>query len=270
MRIMERFGISREEGYTVSALILERLAAGPLARPAINAAVRPKVSKRVRNWMDKVWSILRIPFAEGLVCYGPEENNQVTFVRSDHWLPRAEPVPESAAQIALLRKYLGAYGPANVHDFSHWAGLPMSVSRKTFSDLKEELCEVSVSGEPCAILQEDLPLLTLRNIDRDSVRLLPLFDPYLLAHAEKYHLVEQLHYKRVYRNQGWISAVILRDGKIAGTWSYVIEGKKIVVQITPFKRLPTSIRKLLEFEAATLSAFLGKEVEMQYLSLATT
>jgi hypothetical protein len=218
--------------------------------------------------MDQVWSILRIPFAEGLVCYGPEEGNQVTFVRSDQWLPKSKPVPETAAQLALLRKYLRAYGPANVHDFSHWAGLPITVSRKTFADLKDELREITVSGDPCAILQEDFALLTRRKVDRDSVRLLPLFDPYLLAHAEKHHLVEKLHYKRVYRNQGWISAVILIDGKIAGTWSYAIEGKKIVVQATPFKKLPKSTCSLLDLEAASLSSFVGKELEMQHLTVA--
>jgi uncharacterized protein YcaQ len=268
LRIMLKFDITPQEGDAVTALILDTLAAGPLARPAINAAIRPQVSKRVRNWMDQVWSILRIPFAEGLVCYGPEEGNQVTFVRSDQWLPKSKPVPETAAQLALLRKYLRAYGPANVHDFSHWAGLPMTVSRKTFADLKDELREITVSGDPCAILQEDFALLTRRKVDRDSVRLLPLFDPYLLAHAEKHHLVEELHYKRVYRNQGWISAVILIDGKIGGTWSYAIEGKKIIVQITPFKKLPKSTRSLLELEAASLSSFVGKELEMQHLSLA--
>jgi hypothetical protein len=268
LRIMAKFSIDREEGNAVSALIVDCLAAGPLARPAINAAVRPQVSKRVRSWMDKVWSILRIPFAEGLVCYGPEEKNQVTFVRADQWLPKAKPIPENAAQLALLRKYLQGYGPANVHDFSHWAGIPMEVSRRTFADLKHELCEVSVSGEPCSILHEDLPFLTRRDVERDSVRLLPLFDPYLLAHAEKHHLVEKLHYKRVYRNQGWISAVILIDGKIAGTWSYVIEGKKVVVQITPFNKLTTATRKLLAEEAASLSVFVGKEVELQYLTVA--
>ena len=269
LRIMAKFGIDRNEGEALTSLILDTLAAGPLARPAINAAVRPQVSKRVRNWMDQVWSILRIPFAEGLVCYGPEEKNQVTFVRSDQWLPKAKTIPESTAQLLLLRKYLHAYGPANVHDFAHWAGIPMTVSRRTFADLQPELCEVSVAGEPCAILQEDLPFLTRSSVPPASVRLLPLFDPYLLAHAEKHHLVEEMHYKRVYRNQGWISAVVLIDGRIAGTWAYEIQGKKIVLQITSFKKLQNLNRKLLEREAASVSSFLGKEFETQYLAAAT-
>ena len=37
-------------------------------------------------------------------------------------------------------------------------------------------------------------------------------DPYLLAHRDKDHLLSAEHYKRVYRNQGWISPVVLIDG----------------------------------------------------------
>jgi hypothetical protein len=94
--------------------------------------------------------------------------------------------------------------------------------------------------------------------------LLPLFDPYLLAHAEKHHLVESLHYKRVYRNQGWISAVVLINGRIGGTWSYWSEGKKVAVEMKPFKKLQSSTRKSIELEVASLSSFFIKEVEIRY------
>ncbi len=44
------------------------------------------------------------------------------------------------------------------------------------------------------------------------------FDPFLLAHATKGHLVERKYYKRVYRPQGWISPVVMRGGTIVGVW----------------------------------------------------
>jgi hypothetical protein len=51
------------------------------------------------------------------------------------------------------------------------------------------------------------------------VRLLPAFDAFLLAHATKDHIVDPRFYKRVYRNQGWISPVVLVGGRIAAVWS---------------------------------------------------
>ena len=62
--------------------------------------------------MEKVWSILRVPVAQGLVCYGPGEGNEVKFIRVDQWLPKLEPVSERDAQCALFRNYLrGMAGP---------------------------------------------------------------------------------------------------------------------------------------------------------------
>jgi len=121
MRVMERCGISRDESEAILASIMEILSAGPLSRPAIVAAIRPKASKRVRFWMENSWSLVRLPVAEGLVCYGRGEGNAIVFIRTDHWLPnlKLELMPPTQAQCALLRKYLRAYGPATLADFAH-------------------------------------------------------------------------------------------------------------------------------------------------------
>src|SRR5437764_10498489 len=42
LRVMARFGISREEAESITPLIMDSLTAGPLRRAAIAAAVRPK------------------------------------------------------------------------------------------------------------------------------------------------------------------------------------------------------------------------------------
>src|SRR5271167_5207297 len=42
MRVMERCGITRAESEALIPLIMETLSAGPLSRPAIAAAIRPK------------------------------------------------------------------------------------------------------------------------------------------------------------------------------------------------------------------------------------
>src|SRR5580698_5640100 len=127
MRVMERCRITRDESEALIPLIMETLSGGPLSRPAIAAAIRPKASKRVRFWMENSWSLVRLPVAEGLICYGRGEGNAIVFIRTDHWLPKLkrEPMSATEAQCALLRKYLHAYGPATLTDFSHWAGIPM-------------------------------------------------------------------------------------------------------------------------------------------------
>jgi len=262
LRIMARFNIPREEADALTALIMDALSAGPLGRAALTAVVRPKVSKRVRAWMAKVWSIVRVPIAEGLICYGPGEGNEITFIAVDQWLAKAQPVSEEQARMDLLRGYLRAYGPATLTDFSHWSGMTAGEVRPLRALLGEELAEIKVENKASLLLRDDVSALHADSEGNNSVRLLPHFDPYLLAHREKDHLLDPEHYKRVYRNQGWISPVLLVDGRIAGTWSYKLQGKKLPVTIQPFSQLSRAIRTAMAQEAEMLARFLGRNLEL--------
>ncbi len=266
MRVMQRCGITRDESAALIPLIMETLAAGPLSRPAIAAAIRPKASKRVRFWMENSWSLVRLPVAEGLVCYGRGEGNKIVFIRTDHWLPKLqlELMSATEAQCTLLRKYLRAYGPATLTDFSHWAGIPMQEVRPLRTLLEPELAEIPGDKKNCLLLREDVEALNRSAVPGGSIRLLPLFDSYLLAHQEKDHLLSPKHYKRVYRNQGWISPVVLIDGVIAGVWSHKLQGKRLLVSIEPVRKLSKKERAGIEREAKHLALFFDSELDLQF------
>lgn len=266
LRVMGGCGIEREEGEALTPLIMDALSSGPLGRVAIAAAVRPKVSKRMRSWMERVWSIVRVPVSEGLICYGGGEGNEVTFIRVDQWLPALKPKTASPAeaQCALLRKYLRAYGPATLTDFSHWSGIPMQEVKPLRARLEPELVETPVGKKNCLLLREDAALLNKSSGNDTCIRLLPLFDPFLLAHRDKDHLLGAQHYKRVYRNQGWISPVVLIDGEVAGVWTHKVQNKKLLVGIEPFGKLSKAARAGIEREAKGLALFFGSELDLQF------
>jgi hypothetical protein len=254
LSIMARCRITREEADALSALILEELKAGPAPRAAITAAVRPKVSKRLRVWMDKVWSIVRLPVIEGLVCYGPGEGNQATFIRTEHWLPAQSRVDavkfdEVQAQKELFRKYLRAYGPATLHDFAHWSLISMAEVRALRPLLDAEIAE----HNGLLLLREDMRILQATSPEMNSVHLLPYFDVYLLAHRFKEHFLKPRFYKRVYRNQGWISPVVLINGEIAGVWSYKLARKTLEIEIELFACVGSRTRRQIKERAAELA-----------------
>lgn len=254
LSIMARCKITRDEADALSALILEELQAGPAPRAAITAAVRPKVSKRLRVWMDKVWSIVRLPVIEGLVCYGPGEGNQATFIRTEHWLPTRSRIDKAQidavqAQKELFRKYLRAYGPATLHDFAHWSLISMPEVRALRPLLDSEIAE----HNGLLILREDMKILQSASTALDSVHLLPYFDVYLLAHRFKEHFLKPQFYKRVYRNQGWISPVVLINGEIAGVWSYKLSRKAVEIEIELFARVGPRTRVQIKDRAKELA-----------------
>ena len=266
LRVMERCGISAEEAEDITQATLQVLANGPCGRAEIVAALRPKASKAARYWIENSWGLVRVPVADGLVCYGSGENNEANFMLVDQWLPKLKmkQIPPSEAQHALLKKYLRAYGPATVMDFSHWAGIPMREITLLRPLEDPEIVEFPGDEKGCLLLREDLAMLRKSSKRSACIRLLPNFDVYLLAHREKEHLLGAEHYKRVYRNQGWISPVVLVDGAIAGVWSYKQQGKKIGLAIEAFTKLDKAVRAAIEREAESLARFYASDLQLRF------
>jgi len=98
------------------------------------------------------------------------------------------------------------------------------------------------------------------------VRLLPSFDPFLLGHDERSHLVDRAHYARVYKDAGWLAPVVLVDGRAAGTWSYERTARKLEVEVKMFTSSAKELRAKVEEEAHELSRFLeAPEVALRFL-----
>jgi len=114
------------------------------------------------------------------------------------------------------------------------------------------------------LLREDVAALTGRRSANPSIRLLPNFDSYLLAHREKDHLLSAQHYKRVYRNQGWISPVVLINGVITGVWSHKVHGKRLLVNVEPFGKLTKTERAGIEREAESLALYHDASLELKF------
>jgi hypothetical protein len=99
------------------------------------------------------------------------------------------------------------------------------------------------------------------------VRLLPAFDRYVVAAPrDRDAVLPAAERARVYRPQGWLSPVLLIDGRMAGVWSHERKGDRLVVQVEPFARLTRAVRAGVEAEAEALAGFLGGELELGFAS----
>jgi len=77
------------------------------------------------------------------------------------------------------------------------------------------------------------------------------------------NLISGGHRKDIFRPQGWISPVLLVDGRIDGIWSYQRNGRRLAVRIRPFVGLSRRIRSAVEVEAQRLAKFLDAELELK-------
>ena len=72
------------------------------------------------------------------------------------------------------------------------------------------------------------------------------------------------HKTLVYRNQGWISAVVLVDGRFVGVWEYDKKSTNTLITVKLFAKPTKTIKQGIEAEAARLSKFMASEIELAY------
>jgi len=264
-RWLSRKGIEGEEADALAEAIPEALSSGPLTRKELAERLVFRLGERVRPWVEHSWGgVVKQAALQGRVCFGPNRGAEVTFVRLDQYLPGFRGMHEGQAGAELFRRYLRGYGPATLQDFARWSGLAVKEARAVCERLADDLVEVVVGSRTAWLMRQDLQRLPAKEADESAVRLLPSFDPYLLGHREKAHLVDRQHYKKVFRKAGWLSPVVLNRGRVCGTWSSRRRGKRMVVTVDPFRRFSLALRTQIEAEVEDLGRFLGGAGETTY------
>jgi len=211
-----------------------------------------------------VVDLLHLVGARGVVCYGPYQNGEPTFVRADAWIPDWQDVPEEQAENMLLRRYLRAFGPATVRDFAWWSGITLTEAREIWARGQDGFASVDVDGWHATVLREDLDELEQTVFERPQVCLLPYFDSFLLGHKDREHLVADEHRAEVYRPQGWIAPVVLVDGRVVAVWKHVQGGERVRIEVTRFEPVSKRAADRIREEAHDLVRFLGViDVDLQ-------
>ena len=261
--LWRRFGLTLEELDRLTESIGDALSGSVMTREELAQKVGQLTGSR--KLAAKVgygsWGTILKPAAmTGRLCFGPSVGQRVRFTRPSSWVASRAPSMDSEAATAIVtRRFLSAYGPATYHDLARWwGGGGVSTARQWIAALGEEVRSVDLAGEQAWMLAvdareaRDLPPIR-------SVRLIPAFDQYVIGasrHAE--HLLPGDLRSRVYRQQGWISPVLLVNGFIHGVWHQEkIKGSRVDAVIEPFLKVPAWTRSGAEEEAERLAAFLG-------------
>jgi Winged helix DNA-binding domain len=239
-------------------LIGSVLTAKPMSREELIAAVSKGRSEQVREWLRSGWGGLLKPAARrGLLCFGPSRGTSVTFVRPALWLDSWRDIDPDAALVEMARRYLRAYGPAVRSDFARWWGPSFAgAARAAWAGLANELVPVSVEGVRAEMLASELGALAKVNVG-PSVQLLPAFDPYVMGHASRDHLFDAVHTRKVSRVAGWISAVVLANGRVVGTWTHTSAKGTLRIAVERFGPLSSRVKAGIRLRADAIAEATG-------------
>lgn len=268
----EYYGVTESQLETYLTVAPEILSSEPITKEQFAAALLDRTGSAELHSLvlTKGWGTPLKPLAwRGELCFGPNQGQNVTFVRPRQWIGAQlgdwQPVEPHAALQEIARRYFRAYGPATVREFADWWGLRLTPARKLFQSLQDELEPVEVEGWSALALRERLePMLNLGL--SGSVILLPYFDAFVMGigrGADIEPLLPRPYQRIVYRPQGWISAVVLVDGFMKGIWEYKVQRSQTLIKVRLFSSPTTLIQKGIETEAERLSGFLNSKVVLE-------
>lgn len=263
------YGLTPAQHQGFLAAVPHVLGSDPMTREALATALAehinaPKLHSLI---LSSGWGSPLKPSAfNGDLCFGPNQGQNVTFVNPKKWIGKWQSIDPYQALQEIARRYLRAYGPATPADFARWWGGRIGIvsSKKLFQSIENELEPVDVEGRGAVALSTTLEQMQAFE-KPSSVNLLPLFDAYTFGFGRGLEpLLSSAYEGRVFRPQGWISAVVLIDGYMKGVWDYKIRTSQITVKVEMFSSPTATIKKGIEAEAERLGAFLNTRVALEY------
>ncbi len=263
------FGVTESEMLALQDAIGETLTERPMTRSALASGLARRLGDEAfAERVTSSWGTFLKPAAgRGLLCFGPDDGRNVTFVKPAAWLGREMPEPSEAALGAVAARHLAAFPGSSRGELARWwgvqGGAPM---RRPLATLGDQLVEVSAGGTKVLVRRADLD--DLRAVRRSgTVRLLAGFDPYTLSiQKEAEPLLPMARRSLVSRTAGWISAVLLVGGRVEGTWTHDVRKGRLRLAVRPWRTLSAAERRAVGAEADRIGAFLGAAPELEIAS----
>ncbi|MGN6244997.1 MAG: winged helix DNA-binding domain-containing protein [Motilibacteraceae bacterium] len=187
-----------------------------------------------------------------------EPERRPRYLLAEQVLGELDDSPEArqAGLASLLRRYLGAFGPATVADFRAWSGVT-GLSTKAARELVPEAEERDLGGTAYLVLPAD----TVPPDDRPPVLLLPPFDDVLFGHADRERVATREQLERLVPPAVEMPGIMLVDGRAAGRWRHRPARRRSeppVLEVHLFAGVDPPGRELAE-AVGSLAGLLGGE-----------
>jgi uncharacterized protein YcaQ len=213
-------------------------------------------SERLRNWFG--WAAVA---TSGLIwdAAGAHfEHRQL----GRHVAPPAKfrraPEPEDAYEL-VVRRHLGAFGPATVADIATWSSMRVPNIRAALARIKNLRRFTDDRGRELI----DLPRAPRPSADLTApARFLARFDSAILGHAapERTRILPEQYRKAViFSAEVWPTFLV--DGFVAGRWTIAVRPKEAVLELKPFKPLSRADRVALMDEGEKLVRFYAPDAK---------
>ncbi len=193
---------------------------------------------------------------EGLICQGPRDGKQPTFVLLEEWVPPARPRDRDDALAELARRYFSGHGPATVQDLAWWSGLTLRDAQAAVELAKPALSLHESEGARYWFVESAEPSAPAG----PAVHLLPPFDEYLVGYKDRGAALDAAHNRQVIGINGLVSPSVVVDGRVSALWKRTLGRQGAALTLTPLHPLRKRDQAALARAAARYGEFIGQPV----------
>lgn len=186
---------------------------------------------------------------EGLICFGPHQEKQPTFVLLDEWVPKQRQLEGDEALAELARSYFRSHGPATVQDFAWWSGLTASEAKHALDLVATSLVSEDVDGRTYWFTAGT------QVSPKPSLLLLPCFDEYTVAYKDRSAAVPAERLKEL--GYGVSNNNIIADGQIIGSWKRTLKKTTVELSYNLLRELSPTEQAELASRAQQYANFIG-------------
>jgi hypothetical protein len=142
-------------------------------------------------------------------------------------------------------------------DWAGWSGLAVADARSALESVSDEFGREDIGGTMHWMPRD---VSTVKEV---PLQLLPGFDEYLMGYKDRSAILDAAQVQKVMPGtNGMVSATIVREGRLIGTWKRVLKRKAVVVSATPFAAFKKRDREAFAEAAGRYGAFVGLPVEV--------
>jgi hypothetical protein len=196
--------------------------------------------------------------ADGVVCSGALRGRGHTYALLDERVPKTRKLTKDEALGNLARIYFNSRSPATLSDFVWWSGLSKSDAAKGLDAVRSELAtEVINETFYVAAAQNTMAASNIAAAQntvsrRQSAHLLPAFDEFIIAYANREAVLAAEHFDKLISSNGIFKAALIVNGRAVGRWA---SDKSGVVLFDFFETPSADVRFAAEKAAAEYGAF---------------
>ncbi|WP_337308779.1 winged helix DNA-binding domain-containing protein [Candidatus Aeolococcus gillhamiae] len=232
-------------------VVAAALRRGPLTRIELGDALRHEgIEPRFDNRLAHLMIGAEL---DAIVCSGPLLGKQHTYALLDEVVPPAPAKDRATALAVLAGRYFTSHGPATIKDFAWWSGLSIADATSGANTAQPQTECTEVAGRTYWFA----PTAERAGGAAPTAHLLPDFDEYTVAYADRTHLIDAADLHHMPSRMDVISNnVLVVNGRVVGSWKRAIEQGTLRVTVTPFQELTKRARAAIATAAARYAAFL--------------